>query len=90
LRESGFYTAQGNPLDWQYFAKVVGKLNRAKAPAVDTQEASRRIAITRGRYRLMAEALRCLIDWKEECTERYHLYPPNTHHIITADDTPSG
>jgi len=31
LRERDFKTANGNPLDWVYLAKLVRKLNREKA-----------------------------------------------------------
>jgi|ERR1017187_7518562 hypothetical protein len=38
LAERGFKTNQGNTLDWYYVAKVVRKLNREKALAVDSQK----------------------------------------------------
>ena len=43
LKEKGFQTQQGNPLDWQYVAKVVRKLNREKALAVDQQKVNERL-----------------------------------------------
>jgi hypothetical protein len=87
LKERGFITAQGNPLDWQYVAKVVRKLNREKAVAVDTQKASERIAITKERYRLMVEVLWRIIDWKDEYVEKYRLMPPKPSDVINAVDT---
>jgi hypothetical protein len=57
LKDRGFMTAQGNPLDWQYVAKVVRKLNREKALAVDVQKVNERLAITKERYRIIIEKL---------------------------------
>lgn len=42
LKERGFKTANGNPLDWVYISKLVRKLNREKAIAVETEKASER------------------------------------------------
>ena len=47
LKEKGFQTQQGNPLGWQYVAKVVRKLNREKAFAVDQQKVNERLAETK-------------------------------------------
>jgi hypothetical protein len=52
-----FKTAEGNPLDWYYVAKVVKKLNREKALAGDTQKIGERLAITKERYRVIIEKL---------------------------------
>ena len=87
LKDKGFQTAQGNPLDWQYVAKVVRKLNCVKALAVDTQKASERIAITKERYRLMVEVRWRIIDWKPEYMEKYTLFPPKPGDVIKAVDT---
>jgi hypothetical protein len=87
LKERGFKTAEGNPLHWHYLAKLVRKLNREKALAVDTQKASERIAITKERYRLMVEVLWRIIDWKDEYLVQYHLYPPKPGEVIKAVDT---
>jgi hypothetical protein len=35
LKARGFKTASGNPLDWSYVSKMVRKLNREKALAVN-------------------------------------------------------
>lgn len=55
LHEHGFKTANGNPLDWYYVAKVVRKLNREKALAVDNQKIGERSAIMKERYRVIIE-----------------------------------
>jgi hypothetical protein len=52
-QERGFKTTQGNPLDWYYVAKVIRKLNREKAFAVDRPKIDQRLAITK-------EAIGCL------------------------------
>lgn len=57
LYERGFATPSGNPLDWYYVAKLVRKLNCEKALAVDTQKIGERLAITKERYRVIAEKL---------------------------------
>ena len=48
LKERGFKTAVGNRLDWRYVAKLVRKLNRERAIAVDQQKISEGLAITKG------------------------------------------
>jgi hypothetical protein len=50
LKERGFQTANGNPLDWVYVSKLVRKLNREKTLAVDTQKVNVRLAETKERY----------------------------------------
>jgi hypothetical protein len=47
LKERGFQTAQGNPLDWRYVSKLVRKLNREKALAVDQQKVNERRLVPR-------------------------------------------
>jgi hypothetical protein len=66
LKTRGFQTPQGNTLDWYYVAKLVRKLNREKALAVDQQKISDRLAITKERYRVMVERLWKIIDWRLE------------------------
>jgi hypothetical protein len=86
LAELKFVTAQGNPLDWYYVAKVVRKLNREKALAVDTQKIGERLAITKERYRVIIEKLWKIIDWKEEYVKE-GIFLPKTDEIIKAANT---
>jgi hypothetical protein len=86
LAERGFKTNQGNTLDWYYVAKVVRKLNREKALAVDTQKIGERLAITKERYRVIIEKLWRIIDWKPEYMEQ-GIAMPVTGEIVRAADT---
>jgi hypothetical protein len=86
LAERGFKTNQGNTLDWYYVAKVVRKLNREKALAVDAQKIGERLAITKERYRVIIEKLWKIIDWKPEYAADGILLP-ETGEIIRAADT---
>jgi len=86
LADRGFKTAQGNPLDWYYVAKVVRKLNREKALAVDEQKIGERLAITKERYRVIIEKLWRIIDYKVEYAAE-GIFPPETSEIIRAADT---
>jgi hypothetical protein len=87
LKDRGFQTAAGNTLDWHYVAKVVRKLGREAAFAVDQQKIQDRLAITKERYRLMVERLWRIIDYKWEYLEKFALYPPKTDEIIKAINT---
>jgi hypothetical protein len=73
LPRKDFWTANGNPLDWFYGAKLVYKLNREEALAVDTQKIGERLAITKERYRVIIEKLWRIIDYKWEYLERYQI-----------------
>jgi hypothetical protein len=64
LKERGFQTVNGNPLDWYYVDKIVRKLNREKALAVDQQKVNERLAVTKERYRVITDRLWKIIDWK--------------------------
>jgi hypothetical protein len=86
LKEHGFQTAQGNPLDWRYVSKLVRKLNREKAIAVDQQKVNERLAITKERYRVMVERLWKIIDWKSEYIEQ-GIWPPKNDEIVRAANT---
>jgi hypothetical protein len=57
LKERGFRTANDNPLDWRYVSNLLRKLNREKVLAVDQQKVQERLAITKERYRVLAERL---------------------------------
>ena len=57
LHERGFKTAAGNPLDRYYVAKVLRKLNREEALAVDQQKIQDRLAITKEQCRIITEKL---------------------------------
>jgi hypothetical protein len=83
----GFKTNQGNPLDWYYVAKVVRKLNREKALAVDQQKIGERLAITKERYRIIIEKLWKVIDYKWEYLEKYGIAPPGTDEVLKAANT---
>jgi hypothetical protein len=87
LATKGFRTANGNPLDWYYVAKLVRKLNREKALAVDTQKIGERLAITKERYRVIIEKLWRIIDYKWEYLELYQEYPPKTDEVLKAANT---
>ena len=87
LKHRGFQTAAGNTLDWHYVAKIVRKLGREAAFAVDQQKIEERLAITKERYRLMVERLWPIIDYKWEYLEQFGLYPPKTDEIIKAVNT---
>lgn len=82
----GFKTAEGNPLDWYYVAKVLRKLNREKAMAVDEQKIGERLAITKERYRVIIEKLWKIIDWKKEYLSE-GIFMPNANDIIRAANT---
>jgi hypothetical protein len=45
LKERGRRHGSGKPLRWHYLAKLVRKLNREKALAVDTRKINERLAI---------------------------------------------
>lgn len=87
LKERGFKTAEGNALHWHYLAKLVRKLNREKALAVDLQKVNERIAETKERYRIMVEMLWRIIDYKMEYIELYNLFPPKNDERIKAANT---
>jgi len=87
LQQKGFKTAAGNPLDWHYVSKLVRKLAREAAFAVDEQKIGERLAITKESYRLMVERLWRIIDYKWEYLEQFGLYPPKTDEIIKAINT---
>jgi hypothetical protein len=87
LLDKGFKTANGNPLDWYYVAKVVRKLNREKALAVDQQKINERLGIMKENYRVVIEMLWRIIDYKFEYIEKYHLYPPKNDERIKAANT---
>jgi hypothetical protein len=86
LKKRGFQTAQGNPLDWHYVAKLVRKLNREKALAVDMQKVQDRLAITKEQYRVLKERLWKIIDWKLEYIEE-GIGMPQTQDVIRAANT---
>src|SRR5467141_3608050 len=79
----GFMTANGNPLGWYYVAKLVRKLNREKALAVDLQKIGERLAITKERYSVIIEKLWKIIDWRPEYAAEGILMP-ETGEIIRA------
>jgi hypothetical protein len=87
LKEHGFKTAQGNPLDWRYVSKMLRKLNREKALSVDQQKVNERLAITKERYRVIIESMWRIIDWKPEYIEQYNIYPPKVGERIKAANT---
>ena len=87
LADKGFKTTNGTPLDWYYVAKVVRKLNREKALAVDLQKVNERIAETKERYRVMVEMLWRILDYKMEYVELYNLWPPKNDERIKAANT---
>ena len=87
LAERGFKTAQGNPLDWYYVAKVVRKLNREKALAVDQQKINERLGIMKENFRAVIEMLWRIIDYKFEYMEKYTEYPPKTDEVLKAANT---
>lgn len=86
LKSKGFKTARGNPLDWRYVAKLVRKLNREKALAVDSQKIQERLAITKERYRVLTEKLWKIIDWKFEYINE-GIGMPEVQDIIRAVNT---
>jgi hypothetical protein len=87
LKDRGFQTAAGNPLDWHYVSKIVRKLAREAAFAIDQQKIEERLAITKERYRLMVERLWRIIDYKWEYLEQFGLYPPKTDEVLKAINT---
>lgn len=87
LLKRGFQTTSGNPLDWHYLAKLIRKLNREKALAVDSQKIQERLAITKESYRLIIQSLWRIIDWQPEDVEQYHIWPPKNDERIKAANT---
>jgi hypothetical protein len=81
LKKIGFQTPSGNPLDWRYVAKVVRKLDREKALAVDTQKGNERLAQTKEPYRLITDRL-----WKI-VTGEGAMFPPSNDDIVRAANT---
>ena len=67
LKERGFKTVQGDPLDWRYVSKLVRKLNRENALAVSQQKVNERLAVTKERYRVIIEKRWKVIERKFEC-----------------------
>jgi len=65
LAERNFKTANGNPPDWYYVAKVVRELNREKALAVDSQKINESLAIMKENFRgipaLSSHCLECAV-----------------------------
>lgn len=86
LKERGFQTAQGNPLDWRYVAKLLRKLERERALAVDQQKIQDRLAITKEKFRLMTERLWKIIDWRLDYIEE-GIGMPQTQDVIRAINT---
>jgi hypothetical protein len=84
LKTRGFQTNDGNPLSWHYVAKLIRKLNREKALAVDTQKIQERLAITKESYRLIIQNLWRIIDWQPEYLELYFIHPPKNEERIKA------
>jgi hypothetical protein len=84
LKARGFVTAAGNPLDWVYVSKLVRKLNREKAMAVDLQKVNERLAETKERYRVIIDKLWQIIDYKFEYLELYGMPPPSTDEVLKA------
>jgi arginine repressor len=80
LKERGFKTTQGNPLDWRYVSKILRKLNREKAMAVDQQKVNERLAVTKERYRVITDRLWKIIDYKMEYLDD-HIRPPDNADI---------
>jgi hypothetical protein len=87
LHKRGFKTAEGNPLHWHYLAKLVRKLNRERAMAVDAQKINERLAITKERYRVIIEKMWKIIDYKFSYIESDGLYPPDADQIMKAANT---
>jgi len=87
LHKRGFQAASGNPLEWHYLAKLIRKLNREKALAVDTQKIQERLAITKESYRLIIRSLWRIIDWQPEYLEQYFIHPPRNEERIKAANT---
>jgi hypothetical protein len=87
LADKGFKTNDGNPLDWYYVAKVLRKLNREKAMAVDEQKIGERLAITKERYRVIIEKLWRVIDYRSEYLSEYLMSPPSHAEVISAANT---
>jgi hypothetical protein len=87
LAKRGFKTAHGNPLDWRYVAKLLRKLTREKALAVDQQKVQLRLAETKERYRVLLETLWRIVDWKPEYMEQYGIFPPKNEEKIKAVNT---
>jgi hypothetical protein len=86
LYDRGFKTAADNPLDWYYVAKVLRKLNREKALAVDQQKIQDRLAITKEQYRIITDRLWKIVDWKlDYITEGIGM--PQVQDIIRAANT---
>jgi hypothetical protein len=86
LRERGFHTANGNPLDWRYVSKMLRKLNREKSLAIDQQKIQDRLAITKERYRVIIERLWKIIDYRMEYLDD-HIRPPTNDEIVRAANT---
>jgi hypothetical protein len=86
LKNKGFQTYEGNPIEWHYLAKVVRKLNREKALAVDTQKVNERLAETKERYRVITDKLWKIIDWKIEYVDE-GIGMPQIQDVIRAANT---
>lgn len=87
LKAKGYQTNDGNPLSWHYVAKLIRKLNREKALAVDTQKIQERLAITKESYRLIIQNLWRIIDWQWEYHDKYGIDPPKNDERIRAANT---
>lgn len=87
LKKRGFQTANGNPLDWRYVSKLLRKLNREKALAVDMQKVNERLAETKERYRVITDKLWKIIDWKIEYLLEEGIGMPQTQDIVRAANT---
>lgn len=87
LLQRGFKTSSGNPLDWYYVSKLIRKLNREKALAVDTQKIQERLATTKESYRLIIRSLWRIIDWQPEYFDQFHIPPPRNEERIKAANT---
>jgi hypothetical protein len=75
------------PLHWHYLSKLVRKLTREKAIAVDLQKVNERIAETKERYRVMIQMLWRIIDYRSEYQNEFHLFFPSNRDRIMAANT---
>jgi hypothetical protein len=86
LKQRGFVTYSGNPIEDQYLKKLIRKLNREAFAESDRQEIGERLANTRQRFSTMIEKLLKIAFWRIDYI-REGFYIPEYRDQIKAMDS---
>lgn len=83
LFDKGYKTSSNNPLNWDYVAKLRGKIHRQSIENVDQQRVSARVAEMKERYRLVFERLIRIAFYSDDL-KKEGLQPPSFRDQISA------